>query len=255
MSSLVCSSVFITGSNRGLGLGFVKHLLNLPVVPKHIFATCRSLKAESALQLRQLGEKHSNLHLMELDVSDFTSSQLHDVVEKVEALLEDSGLNLLINSAGIFLKEAFNDVTVESMKSTYEVNAIAPLMITKAFRPLLKRAALAKKSSSKPQAAIINISSIFGSFHHDCGPGNNFIPYLTSKAALNMVTKSLSIELFKDDILAVAVHPGWVKTDMGGQHAAITIDDSISSMLKLFESLDKSKSGCFLNYDGTSIPW
>lgn len=220
MASLGCSSVFITGCNRGIGLAFVKHILNLPSVPKHIFATCRSLKAENARELADLAQKHSNLHVLEFDASDVSSGRLPEIVEKVEATLADFGLNLLINNAGINIRESFKDVTAESMTKCYKVNTIAPLMITKAFLPLLQRAASVKDIPSQPRAAVVNISSILGSIELNSA-SRKPIPYCASKAALNMVTKSFSIDLAKDGIIAVAVHPGWVQTDMGGKNGNI----------------------------------
>lgn len=254
MASLVCSSALITGCNRGIGLAFVKHILNLPVVPEHVFATCRSLKADNARELAELAEKHSNLHVLEFDVKDVSNRRLFELVKKVEAISSDTGLNLLINNAGISIKERFKTVSFESMMESYVINSVAPLMITKALYPLLRRAAKVKESSSQPQAAVVNISAILASIQDNSTLRSN-LPYRTSKAALNMITKSLSIDLAKDGILAVALHPGWVQTDLGGKNAPITTAESVSSMLKLIGSLDESKSGSFLNHDGTTIPW
>lgn len=205
-----------------------------------------------------LAEKNSNLHLLELDVRDVSTQRLPEMVEKVEAVLAGSGLNLLINNAGIATNEtSWHDVTVDAMKSSYEVNTIAPLMITKAFLPLLKRAGLVKEPSSQPQAAVVNISTIMMAsiqLHQSQGVKMK-LPYRTTKAALNMVTKSLSLDLIKDGIIVVSIHPGWVKTDMGTQKASLTTSESVASMLNVIGSLDITKNGCFLNYDGTTLPW
>ena len=241
-------SVFITGCNRGIGLACVKHILQLPASPKHVFATCRSLKAESAQELTQLAAKHSNLHLLEFDVTN--ASQLAAISSKVEEKLGDAGLNLLINNAGIYDTKgsaygtkttSLEEITAETMMKVYETNTIAPLMIAKSFLPLLKR------------AVILNISSEDGSIQLNNTGG--YYQYKSSKAALNMVTKSLSIEFAKDAITVVCVDPGWIQTDMGGSAAPLVLSDAIPSLVKLIGSLDQSMTGSFFSYNGSLMPW
>ena len=253
-------SVFITGCNRGIGLACVKHILQLPASPKHVFATCRSLKAESAQELTQLAAKHSNLHLLEFDVTN--ASQLAAISSKVEEKLGDAGLNLLINNAGIYDTKgsaygtkttSLEEITAETMMKVYETNTIAPLMIAKSFLPLLKQAALDKTSSCHPRAVILNISSEDGSIQLNNTGG--YYQYKSSKAALNMVTKSLSIEFAKDAITVVCVDPGWIQTDMGGSAAPLVLSDAIPSLVKLIGSLDQSMTGSFFSYNGSLMPW
>ena len=243
MASFSFSSVLITGANRGLGLNMIKHLLNsssIPI-PNHIIATCRSLKAENAKELQKLGEKNSNLHLLEFDMADVTGPRLPELVKKVSDIVQESGLNLLVNNAGMNLHETFDKLNADALRNTFDVNTVAPCMIAKAFRPLLKR------------AAIVNISSTMGSIEN-CNNGHS-LAYKVSKAALNMVTKGLSGEFGGDDITVVSVHPGWVQTDMGGSRAHLTVDESVTSIIKVMSSLEKSQSGSFLSYDGSILPW
>jgi NAD(P)-dependent dehydrogenase (short-subunit alcohol dehydrogenase family) len=250
-------SIFITGCNRGIGLTLVKQILSLPDSPKVIFATCRSLKSDSSRELRGLAEKNPILHLLEFDVTN--ALQLENVVKEVETNLAGSGLNLLINNAGIYdlknseygvVSNTLDEVTRDLMMKVYETNAVAPLMIVKAFLPLLRRAA--KGPPCQPQATVVNMSSEDGSIELNHG---GHYQYKCSKAAVNMLTVSLSLDYAKDGITVVCIDPGWIKTDMGGKAAPLTLPEAIPSLVKLIGSLDLSKTGSFLQYNGNILPW
>ena len=242
-------SIVITGGNRGIGLEIVKQLLSLPNPPGYIFATCRSL--ESASELNSLSEGNNNLHVVQLDVNDFEG--FNQVVSEVERKLEGRGLDLLLNNAGIVDRSTLNEVTAERMIDVYKTNTVAPLMLAKAFRPLLRRAASRSSNEDSAKACIVNISSVLGSITENSG--RTLYPYRSSKAALNMITKSLSIDLESERIMAVALHPGWVKTDMGGQNAALTTKDSVEGLLTVIGSLDNSTNGGFFDFTGKALPW
>ncbi|KAL9974925.1 hypothetical protein ACROYT_G012029 [Oculina patagonica] len=257
MAAVSCShswpfkSIFITGCNRGIGLEFVKQFLSLPTPPEHIFATCRSL--ERASELKSLAEGNKNLHVMEMDMNDFES--FSRVVSEVDKMLEGRGLDLLFNNAGVATRLTLDEVTTESMISDFKTNAVAPLMLAKAFLPLLRRASSQKGKEAK--TCIANMSSLLSSIGENT-PGTIFpqyYPYRASKTALNMITKSLSIDLASDGILAVALHPGWVKTDMGGEHGTETTQESVSGLISQIGSLDESKSGSFIAFNPGIIPW
>ena len=242
-------SIVITGGNRGIGLEIVKQLLSLPNPPGYIFATCRSL--ESASELNSLSEGNNNLHVVQLDVNDFEG--FNQVVSEVERKLEGRGLDLLLNNAGIMDRSTLNEVTAERMIDVYKTNTVAPLMLAKAFRPLLRRAASRSSNEDSAKACIVNISSVLGSITENSG--RTFYPYRSSKAALNMITKSLSIDLESEGIMAVTLHPGWVKTDMGGQNAAVTTKESVEGLLTVIGSLDNSTNGGFFDFTGKALPW
>ena len=250
-------SALITGCNRGIGLALVKQMLSLPDSPKVIFATCRSLTSDSSRELRELAEKNSILHLLEFDVTN--ALQLENVVKEVEATLAGSGLNLLINNAGIYdLKNSeyavashtLDEVTRDLMMKVYETNAVAPLMIVKSFLPLLRRAA--KDPPCQPQATVVNMSSEDGSVELNQG---GCYQYKCSKAAINMLTVSLSIDLRNHGVTVVCIDPGWIKTDMGGKAAPLNLPEAIPSLVNLIGSLDLSKTGSFLQYNGRTMPW
>ena len=250
-------SIFITGCNRGIGLALVKQILSLPEPPKVVFATCRSLTSDSSKELRELAEKNPILHPLEFDVNN--PLQLEKVVKEVEATLTGSGLNLIINNAGIYdLKNSeygvasstLDEVTRDLMMKVYETNTVAPLMIVKSFLPLLRRAT--KGSPCQPQATIVNISSQDGSIQLNHG---GYYQYKCSKAALNMLTVSLSIDLANDGITAVCIDPGWIKTDMGGKAAPLNLPEAIPSLINLIGSLNLSKTGSFFQHNGGTFPW
>jgi len=251
MSSTV-NSVFITGANRGIGLQFVKDIAD-KFKPKHLFATFRN--AEQAKELHELAAKNPAIHLVQLDIADV--AKYDEVVRKVDEVTGGAGLNLLINNSGILngAKASLANLELEDFTQHFVVNSIAPILLTRAFIPLLKKAADAnsRKSFEIGKAAVVNISTLIGSITDNTSGG--YYPYRMSKVALNMGTKSLSIELKKENILITMIHPGWVQTDMGGKNATLTVPQSVSSMVGVLESLNESYNGKFLNYDGKELPW
>jgi NAD(P)-dependent dehydrogenase (short-subunit alcohol dehydrogenase family) len=188
---------------------------------------------------------------MQLDVNDFEG--FSQVISEVDRKLEGRGLDLLLNNAGIVDRSTLDEVTAERMINVYKTNTVAPLMLAKAFRPLLRRAASQRRNEDSSKTFIVNISSVLGSITENSGKPR--YPYRASKAALNMITKSLSIDLEIDGIMAVALHPGAVKTDMGGPNAALTTKESVEGLLTVIGSLDKSKNGRFFDFSGKALPW
>ncbi|EZA53164.1 C-factor [Ooceraea biroi] len=245
-------SILVTGCNRGLGLGLVKRLTKLPT-PPDIFATCRD--ANKATELRALAEKSSNVHIIEIDLTDTDSyNQIVDVVSKE---VKDTGLNVLFNNAGISSKfTRLGLVKKKQITDAFLINTVAPIMLTKALLPLLKTAAKNtedKTGLSVKRAAVINMTSILGSIAENTEGG--FYPYRCSKAALNAATKSMSIDLRADGILVACLHPGWVRTDLGGSNAPMEVDTSVRHILDTLDSLTEEHNGRFLQYDGKLLPW
>lgn len=242
-------SVLITGANRGLGLGMVKYLT------KHnkaetIFGTCRKESEE----LKQLSHENNNLHILNLDVAN--TGSYGEISSQISGVVGAGGLNLLINNAGISTKfTKLNLVKTEQLLDNLTINTIAPIMLTKTLLPLLKQAAEANKDQpfGVRRAAVINMSSILGSIAQNDQGG--FYPYRCSKAALNAATKSMSIDLKKDQILVASMHPGWVRTDMGGKNAPLDVDTSIAGIFATVERLGEADTGRFLQYDGSELPW
>lgn len=251
-----CGSVLITGANRGLGLQIVESLASGNFSPGKIIATTRNITV--AQNLQELAKKYTNVHIVTLDV--VSQESIEKCAEEVGQLVEEEGLSCLINNAGINVVADFHSVTAEKMIENFHTNAVAPLMITKAFLPLLKRAASRGRSGTMgiQRAAVINMTSLLGSVELNCGEmANNFkwYPYRTSKSALNMVSRFMAVDLEPDGILCMAIHPGWVRTDMGGSEAPLSPEESIASVLSVIGGLTEKDHGSFLNLTGEQLPW
>uniref|UniRef100_A0A8C9GE84 C-factor n=1 Tax=Pavo cristatus TaxID=9049 RepID=A0A8C9GE84_PAVCR len=256
MAALRARCVLLTGSNRGIGLELVRQLLERPHPPTHVFATCRDPEGPRGKELRDLASKHPNLMLVKLDVAN--PSAIVSAAKIVEGKLNGAGLNLLINNAGIFTPVSLETVDSEEMIQAYKTNAVGPLLMAQAFLPLLKKAAQDSKEKglSCNKAAIINISTVMGSIERT--PESYFKPvisYRCSKAALNMLTRCQALTYGEAGILCVALHPGWVKTDMGTQEADLTVDTSVQGLLSVLPILSEKHSGTLLNWEGKAIPW
>lgn len=246
------NSILITGCNRGLGLGLIKCFLKLPTPPRHVIATCRNL--QQAEELKSLAEQHSNLHVLQIDLK--AVDQYDEFAKQVETIVQDSGLNVLFNNAGVSPKSTrLNFVKTEDLTDTFMTNVVAPIMLTKALVPLLKKAAEVNASApvGPTKACIVNMSSILGSIEANSDGG--LYAYRTSKTALNSATKSMSIDLKGNQIMAVAMHPGWVRTDMGGSKAPLSVEQSCAKMVQTVLGLGEKHNGGFLQYDGKELPW
>lgn len=236
-------TILITGANRGIGLEFVKQYSALNSV-KTIFATCRS--ETKAPELKQLASSSGKVKILELDVKEY--NKYEKIVDEVTKTVGSDGLNLLVNNAGIHIKADFHDAKRDDMMEVYEVNVVAPLLLTRAFTPLLQASARAGHKTF-----VANISSKVGSIADNTS--GQMYAYRTSKAAFNQVSKSLSIQLKDDNIIVAPIHPGWVQTDMGGPNAPIDTKTSVENMVKTFENISPDQAGLLLNYDGTVIPY
>ncbi|KAM6300546.1 C-signal-like [Aegotheles albertisi] len=259
MEGLNVRSVLVTGANRGLGLGLVRHFLGLPNPPQWVFATCRDPKGQGAQELQNLAAKHPSLGIVALEVTNPAS--IKAAAARVGEQLGGSGLNLLINNAGIAKFNLLDTETQEDMTQVYTTNTIGPLLVSQAFLPLLKKAAQGSPGSalSCSKAAIINMSSIVGSIKELCfWDMANCVSYRCSKAALNMLTKCQSLGYREHGVLCAALHPGWVQTDLGssgGHTPPLTVDDSVRGMLKVLSRLSEKDTGSFLDWEGKVVAW
>ncbi|XP_071790572.1 C-signal-like [Asterias amurensis] len=246
-------SVLVTGANRGVGLEFVRQLLRLREPPKHVFAGCRT--PEDAMELQRMAKDNQTLLIVKLDVSDETT--FAESVEMVDKAVGEKGLAVLINNAGILRLGGTETTTLADMEESYKVNVMGPLAVTQAFLPLLKRAAAKSEINSHHlsihRAAIINITSALGSLQ--LCTSSKYIPYRTTKAALHMLTQCMTFDLSPAGILVVALHTGWVRTDMGGKTAILSPKESISGMLNVMRYLTEINAGQALTWEGRILPW
>ncbi|XP_010193095.1 PREDICTED: uncharacterized oxidoreductase C663.06c-like [Mesitornis unicolor] len=259
MGELHVRSLLVTGANRGIGLGLVQHFLGRPKPPEWVFAGCRDPKGQRAQELQNLVSRHPNLVIIPLDVTDPASIKAAAV--RVEEQLGGSGLNLLINNAGMLICNTIDNEKMENMTRIYTTNTVGPLLMSQAFLPLLKKSAQRSLGSalSCSKAAIINMSSSAGSIEEVfLWDQAHIVAYRCSKAALNMLTKCQSLGYREHGILCVALHPGWVHTDMGdsvGHTPPVTVDASVRGMLKVLSSLSEKDTGTLLDWEGKVVPW
>ena len=188
---------------------------------------------EESKQLLQLQKQYKTLNIIKLDLSDSPASE-----KLVIGLKDCKVLDVLINNAGIYEKEA----TKEAFLKSFEVNAYIPFMVTETLIPKLQ-------ASEGPK--VIHITSLMGSIGDNTSGSSH--AYRSSKSALNMIHKCLSIDY--DWLTCAAIHPGWVQTNMGGESAPVSPEVSAHGIWKVIEELIPSDSGCFKDYQGRKLPW
>lgn len=223
-------TILITGANRGIGLGLTK-IFN--EAGWQVIACCREPnKADDLSKLK-------NILIERLDVSDPRS------IEELSKKLSNTTIDVLVNNAGIMGSTAeFGQLKMDDWLQVFKVNTVAPTLMTQAF---------VKQVAKSELKIIVNMSSTLGSI--GLNQDSHYFYYRCSKAALNMATKNIAADLRAQNIIAVALHPGWVKTDMGGSNAEITIDTSVNGLFKIITKLTPSDSGTYLSYNGNKIPW
>ncbi|KAJ6666025.1 hypothetical protein lerEdw1_000929 [Lerista edwardsae] len=258
MATSVPQRILVTGSSRGIGLELVRQLVSKSNRPEWIFATCRDPKGTGAQELKNLAARHQGVEIIQLDVSD--PSSVKAAAAQVTKLLKGAGLNLLINNAGIVKPAMLETETPENMAEVYETNVIGPMVVSQAFLPLLRKASQesTQKGMSCSKAAIVNISSEAGSISGLLGwDVGQCICYRCSKAALNMLTRCMSLGFAEDEILCVALHPGWVQTDMGNMAglAPMTLDGNVQSIVSTLGCLSEKDNGAFVDWEGKILPW
>jgi len=225
----------ITGANRGLGLALTRALL---ARGDRVVAACRQPGKASELNALA-GEYPGRLHLLPLDIADPKS---HAQLARELPLVCD-GIDLLINNAGVLHSgERFGSVSAAHLEDSFRINAMGPLLLTQALA-----------SQLADGARVANISSELGSI---AGVTRFGTPsYNISKAAQNMVTTLLKEALSARGVIVLALHPGWVQTDMGGSGAAITPEQSAEGLLRVIADARQADSGRYLDWKGHPLAW
>lgn len=228
----------VTGANRGLGLEFVRQLL---AAGSHVVATCRHPGRATALNTLA-GEHPGRLHVLPLDVA--TPKSQDELARELPLVLgEDGRLDLLVNNAGVLHSgERFGRLGLANLEDSFRTNAAGPLLLVQALAPLLAGG-----------ARVANLSSELGSIGATTRFGTP--SYNMSKAAQNMATVLLAHALRERGIVVVALHPGWVRTDMGGEGASLAPAESAAGLLRAIAGLAPDDSGRFLDWRGRPLPW
>jgi NAD(P)-dependent dehydrogenase (short-subunit alcohol dehydrogenase family) len=232
--------VVVTGANRGIGLELVRQLL---ARGDHVEACVRD--PERATALRELAGEALRVH--RVDVTEPAS------IAELARTLGDAPVDLVINDAGVYggshqsLGQLARDSSPSAwadLASTYAVNAIGALRVTVALLPHVRRGTGKK---------LVHITSGMGSIADNTSGG--YYAYRMSKAALNMMSKSLAVDLRGEGILSVVINPGWVQTDMGGVNAPTPVGDSVRGILTQIDAAALEHSGEFLNWKGGRYAW
>ncbi|HEY0907317.1 MAG TPA: SDR family oxidoreductase [Methylophilus sp.] len=233
MSPSPADTVLITGANRGIGLEYARQYA---ADGYRVLATTRHLQTAEALQA--LARQYPNLKLHSLDISSA------EVIRLLATQLQTETIDILINNAGVYPESTFGRTDTQAWLTAFQINTLSTYLLAEAFLSHLQRAR---------QPRLVAMTSKMGSIA-DNGSGSEYI-YRSSKTALNMVVKSLAIDLKPSNISVVALHPGWVRTDMGGPNGLIDVQTSVAGLRQVIDRLDASLSGQFIAYDGQPIPW
>lgn len=226
--------VLITGANRGIGLALVKAYASRR---DKVFAAVR--RTSNRVELDAFAASQPNwVEVIEMDVADSAD------IGRARRKLEAEPIDVLINNAGIGGpdRQSATDMDFDGLAETLAVNSIAPLRIANAFLPNVKAA----------KGKIITLSSQMGSMQ---SASSDSLAYRVSKAAVNRLMRGLATELKPQGIPVLTVHPGWVRTEMGGDGAQLKPEESAAGLLKLIEKLDIGSTGRFLAWNGKELAW
>ena len=235
-------TVLITGANRGLGLELARQYAG---DGWRVLACSRH---PDAAELEALAQRHPGVSLHRLELTNAAS------VEALASALGETAIDVLLNVAGVMHRRAtaadgtsraaFGALDYEDWERVLAVNVLGQARVAEA---------LVDKVAASDQKKIVTLSSELGSVGANKTGG--LYAYRSSKAAVNAVMKSLAIDLAPRGIIAVAMHPGWVRTDMGGPKAPLSAGESAAGMRRVVTGLALADSGRFLQWDGKELPW
>jgi len=229
-------TVLITGANRGLGF---EHARRFAARGARIFAAVRA--PSDATELHALAAEHRG----QVEVLPYEAGD-PDAPAQLKAALAGLPLDLLFANAGDIGggSQSFGSIDVEAVLHLIRINALAPLKLAEA---------LSDNVASSERKLMAFQSSLMGSVGDNASGGR--YAYRLSKGALNMVARGVSRDLRARGVIAVALHPGWAQTRMGGANAPIPLETSVAGQQRLLDALTQADSGRFFNYDGSELPW
>jgi NAD(P)-dependent dehydrogenase (short-subunit alcohol dehydrogenase family) len=246
-------TALITGANRGLGLEFARQLA---ASDWEVTATCRDPAKAAALRDIAL-QPGSRVRLEPMDITDPAS------VRAAAERLVDQPFDLLLNNAGVMStrgaqftgsnRRTYQQVgqwDFDEWSEVLRANVIGTALVTQTF--------LGNVIASR-RKLIVMMSSVMGSItlsdRSRFPPGGGIYLYRTSKAALNMLARSLACDLHPQGITVLTLNPGWVRTDMGGKEALFEAPDAVRKLVAIIDSASIESSGRFVSFDGSEIPW
>jgi NAD(P)-dependent dehydrogenase (short-subunit alcohol dehydrogenase family) len=225
--------VLVTGANRGIGHELVRQLVERGDDVDAVSRTPQEIVYEDKAA-------DSRIRLFRCDIADDAS------VRALAAELGDAAIDMVINNAGVGggNRQSLRDLDFAEALRTYNVDALGALRVSLALLPHVRRGQVKK---------LVHVTSGLGSIGDNKSGGH--YAYRMAKAALNMMAKNLAMDLRGDGITSIVINPGWVQTDMGGSHAAITPSESVRGMLRVIESATLAESGEFLDWKGGRYPF
>jgi len=232
---MTMANILITGANRGIGLEMTRHYAG---DGDRVFACCRAPgKADALNELAKSSGGRITLHAMDVSDTNSIAAAAKDV--------GDTPIDILINNAGIIggKNQSLENMDFQGWIDAFTVMTVGPFRVVQAFLENL----LASKSPK-----IMTVTSQLGA---STWPLGGSYAYGSAKAGVNRVMRSLAIDLEDKNVIVAMIHPGWVKTDMGGQNADITPVESASGIRKVIGSLTQAQSGSFFKWNGEIHPW
>ena len=229
-------TTLVTGANRGLGLEFARQYA---AEGWQVIAACRAPKGAKELQ-QIAAASGGRIRILEMDVTDAAS------VRAAAAELKGEVIDLLLNNAGVGGPpgQQLGKLDYAAWARVLDTNSLGPMRVVEAFLENVANSHLKQ---------VVTITSGMGSIADNTSGGS--YAYRSSKAAVNMVMKSLSVDLAPRGITCVVMNPGWVRTDMGGASGTLSPAESIKAMRSVIAALRPEDSGKFLNYSGKPYPW
>jgi NAD(P)-dependent dehydrogenase (short-subunit alcohol dehydrogenase family) len=223
------TTILVTGAGRGIGLEFARQYA---AAKAEVIACCRN--PAKAGELKAQGVK-----VMELDVGSPESAA------RLAVALKSKPIDILINNAGVYgpKNQSAIESDYEGFLETFRINSVGPLMVSQALRVNLL-------AGHDKKLAVL--TSKMGSISDSSG---GVLAYRASKAALNMIMDGVAKSWARDGVAVAILHPGWVKTDMGGPGAAIGVEESVRGLRSRIAELSLANSGRFLDYKGAEIGW
>lgn len=228
------ATVLITGVNRGIGLEFLRQYAQAGWT---VIGTCRDL--DGAVEAKAIAEQ-ANVTLHALEVRD------ESAINALARQLSGTAIDVLLLNAGMMGQRSLTlgELDAEDFCQVLEVNVVGLAIAAQAFR---------EHVLASERRIVVGMGSFLGSMASNDDGG--LYSYRASKAAVHAIMRSLAVDLRPAGAIAIAMHPGWVQTDMGGPDALISTEESVSGMRAVIDGLDAAHSGRLLTYSGDELPW
>ncbi|MDJ0929473.1 MAG: SDR family oxidoreductase [Gammaproteobacteria bacterium] len=234
-------TILITGANRGLGLEFVRQYA---ADDWRVLACCRQVSAE----LDALEKSLSTVAVYPLDVVD------HDMIDRLSRGLAEDAIDVLLNNAGTMGSSSFAEHGIDAQRfGELDYDDWAQIMRVNVFAPVRMAEAFLPQVLAGTQKKIVTLTSMVGSMNLNTQGG--LYAYRSSKAAVNSVMRSMAIDLADRGVLAIAIHPGWARTAMGGDSAPVDPVDAVRGVRRVISNLTPDDLGKVIGYDGEELPY